>query len=135
MCGCCTDGADPGHGAPPGGRPPRRRPDGAGANGARTASFSHRRPVLPRSPAPTGYGYRLAAALGHTVVEPTGSLVPLVENGGWCAQMQGLPCGMCGCAFNPEGELLYEDFGELLFTHFGLSGPVILSASAHIAPR
>ena len=111
----------------------------------------------------TGDGYRLAEALGHTVVPPVGSLVPLVEDGGWCAKMQGLalknvsvrlyeslPAGAPTQSLPLEGKVppqgadevgpvtrtvskpVFEEFGELLFTHFGLSGPVILSASAHM---
>ena len=77
----------------------------------------------------TGDGYRLAAALGHTIVEPVGSLVPLVEKGHDCARMQGLALKNIAVRLvNAKGKTVYEDFGELLFTHFGLSGPVILSA-------
>ena len=150
----------------------------------------------------TGDGYRLARALGHSIVPPVGSLVPLVEDGGFCAQMQGLalknvnvrlfchserseesaspvpqslpPGGKVppqgadegvtrqGAVFDEAlraadstssvsglagdarchlplkgkaaGKPVFEEFGELLFTHFGLSGPVILSASAHMEP-
>ena len=83
----------------------------------------------------TGDGYRMAQALGHTVTEPVGSLVPLVERGHDCARMQGLSLKNIAIRLLDEsGRCLYEDFGELLFTHFGLSGPVILSASAHL-PR
>ena len=98
----------------------------------------------------TGDGYRLAGALGHSIVPPVGSLVPLVEEGPWCAKMQGLalknvnvrlfchsmPCpersrrGSEESASSVSQKPVYEEFGELLFTHFGLSGPVILSASA-----
>ena len=79
-----------------------------------------------------GSGYDLARAVGHTIIEPTGSLVPLVERGGWCARMQGLSLRNVGVRLkNHKGKAVYEDFGELLFTHFGLSGPTILSASAH----
>ena len=82
----------------------------------------------------TGDGYRLAAALGHTIVEPVGSLVPLVEKGHDCAKMQGLALKNIAVRLvNAKGKTVYEDFGELLFTHFGLSGPVILSASTHMA--
>ena len=82
----------------------------------------------------TGDGYRLAAALGHTIVEPVGSLVPLVEKGHDCARMQGLALKNIAVRLvNAKGKTVYEDFGELLFTHFGLSGPIILSASAHMA--
>ena len=82
----------------------------------------------------TGSGYAMAQALGHTIIEPTGSLVPLVEKGHDCARMQGLALKNIAVRLvNTKGKTVYEDFGELLFTHFGLSGPVILSASAHMA--
>ena len=83
-----------------------------------------------------GDGYRLAAALGHTVVEPTPSLVPLVEWGDWCSRMMGLSLRNCGVKVTAQGKKkpVYQDFGELLFTHFGLSGPTVLSASAHLHP-
>ena len=81
----------------------------------------------------TGDGYRLAAALGHSVTPPVGSLAPLVEDGPWCARMQGLSLRNIAIRLlDADGKKVYEDFGELLFTHFGLSGPVILSASAHM---
>lgn len=98
----------------------------------------------------TGDGYRMAKALGHRIIPPVGSLVPLVEDGPWCAQMQGLAlknvsvrlyeapaddaCRDKQCLSAPFGreKPCFEEFGELLFTHFGLSGPVILSASAHM---
>lgn len=71
-----------------------------------------------------GSGYALARQVGHTIVEPSGSLVPLVENGGWCARMQGLSLRNVRIKMRgKKGKVLYEDFGELLFTHFGLSGP------------
>ena len=83
----------------------------------------------------TGDGYGLARSVGHTVTELRGSLVPLEEDGGWCAKLQGLSLRNCAIqAKNAAGKTLYKDFGELLFTHFGLSGPVILSASAHGKP-
>ena len=81
----------------------------------------------------TGDGYRMAKAVGHTVVEPRGSLVPLEENGSWCAKMQGLSLrNVAVKLINQKNKTVYEDFGELLFTHFGLSGPTILSSSAHL---
>ena len=81
----------------------------------------------------TGDGYRLAAALGHSIVPPVGSLVPLVEDGPWCARMQGLALRNIEIKLLDEnGKLVFSEFGELLFTHFGLSGPVILSASSHM---
>ncbi len=81
----------------------------------------------------TGEGYAIAEKLGHSVVEPRGSLVPLEENGDWCARMQGLSLRNVGVKLvNQKKKTVYEDFGELLFTHFGLSGPTILSSSAHM---
>lgn len=81
----------------------------------------------------TGDGYRMAAQLGHTIVEPQGSLVPLETAGQDCQRMQGLSLRNVAVKLrNPKGKAVYEDFGELLFTHFGVSGPTVLSASAHI---
>ena len=81
----------------------------------------------------TGDGYRFARALGHTVVEPVGSLVPLETAGEDCQEMQGLALrNVAVKLLNPKGKAVYKDFGEMLFTHFGVSGPTVLSASAHI---
>ncbi|MCD8342650.1 MAG: NAD(P)/FAD-dependent oxidoreductase [Clostridiales bacterium] len=81
----------------------------------------------------TGDGYRLARQAGHTVTPIRGSLVPLVERGDACARMQGLALKNVAIQVkNQKGKAVYRDFGELLFTHFGLSGPMILSASAHL---
>ena len=81
----------------------------------------------------TGDGYRFAAELGHTIVEPQGSLVPLETAGEDCADMQGLALkNVAVKLLNPKGKAVYKDFGEMLFTHFGISGPTVLSASAHI---
>lgn len=81
----------------------------------------------------TGDGYRMAAEAGHTIVEPTGSLVPLVSDDPACAAMQGLALKNVRLSVrNQKKKVVFEDFGELLFTHFGLSGPLILSASAHM---
>ena len=81
----------------------------------------------------TGDGYGLAAALGHTIVEPQGSLVPLETAGQDAQDMQGLSLRNCGVKLvNAKGKVLYKDFGELLFTHFGISGPTVLSASCHL---
>ena len=81
----------------------------------------------------TGDGYRLAAAVGHKIEAPTGSLVPLVSKDAACAQMQGLSLRNTGFRLlDARGKTVYTDFGELLFTHFGLSGPMALSASAHM---
>ena len=81
----------------------------------------------------TGDGYEMARSLGHTIVEPKGSLVPLTSDDSCCAQMMGLSLKNTGVKIkNTKGKVVYQDQGELLFTHFGLSGPVILSASAHL---
>ena len=80
----------------------------------------------------TGDGYRMAEALGHTVVPQEGSLVPL-EAEEDCKQMQGLSLRNVGVKLlGAKGKVLYQDFGELLFTHFGVSGPTVLSASCHM---
>ena len=81
----------------------------------------------------TGDGYEMAKALGHTVVPAEGSLVPLETAGRDCQDMQGLALRNCGVKLvNGKGKVLYKDFGELLFTHFGVSGPTVLSASCHL---
>ena len=81
----------------------------------------------------TGDGYAMAKALGHTIVEPQGSLVPLETAGNDCQDMQGLSLRNVGVKLlNAKGKVLYKDFGELLFTHFGVSGPTVLSASCHL---
>ena len=81
----------------------------------------------------TGDGYRMAQQLGHTIVPPAGSLVPLESDDPVCAQMQGLSLRNTAVKLlDSRGKTLYQDFGELLFTHFGVSGPTVLSASAHL---
>ena len=81
----------------------------------------------------TGDGYTMAQAVGHTVVAPQGSLVPLETAGNDCQDMQGLSLRNVGVKLlNAKGKVLYRDFGELLFTHFGISGPTVLSASCHL---
>ena len=81
----------------------------------------------------TGDGYAMAAQLGHTVVPAEGSLVPMETEGNDCQDMQGLALRNCGVKLlNAKGKVLYKDFGELLFTHFGVSGPTVLSASCHL---
>ena len=80
-----------------------------------------------------GSGYGLAEQAGHTIVPVEGSLVPLQEAGDWCAKLQGLSLRNVGVRLlDQKGKTVYTDFGELLFTHFGLSGPTVLSASAHM---
>ena len=81
----------------------------------------------------TGDGYTMAKALGHTVTPCEGSLVPLETEGPDCPDMQGLSLRNCGVKLvDAKGKVLYKDFGELLFTHFGVSGPTVLSASTHL---
>lgn len=81
----------------------------------------------------TGDGYRMAAKLGHTVVPQEGSLVPLESESTDCREMQGLSLRNVGVKLlDAKGKTLYQDFGELLFTHFGISGPTVLSASCHL---
>ena len=80
-----------------------------------------------------GDGYKMAEELGHTVIPQEGSLVALESSDADCAEMQGLSLRNVGVKLlNAKGKVLYKDFGELLFTHFGVSGPTILSASAHL---
>ena len=74
----------------------------------------------------------MAAEVGHTITPLRGSLVPLREQGGFCARMQGLSLRNIGLKIYENGKKIWEDFGELLFTHFGVSGPLVLSASAHM---
>ena len=81
----------------------------------------------------TGDGFSMARELGHTVTPTEGSLVPLEIFGEECLRMQGLSLRNVGVKLlNEKGKVLFKDFGELLFTHFGVSGPTVLSASAHL---
>ena len=80
----------------------------------------------------TGDGYRFAREAGHTVVPPNPSLVPLVESGDSCREMMGLSLRNVQVTVYEGEKQIFCDFGEMLFTHFGLSGPLILSASAHM---
>ena len=80
----------------------------------------------------TGDGYRFAKALGHKIVPPNGSLVPLTEAGNVCSELMGLSLRNVRLSILENDKKIYEDFGEMLFTHFGLSGPLVLSASAHM---
>ncbi len=81
----------------------------------------------------TGDGYALAKSLGHTIVTPRPSLVPLESSDEFCAQMQGFSLrNVTVKVFDENNKLIYQELGEMLFTHFGVSGPLILSASAHM---
>ena len=81
----------------------------------------------------TGDGYRFAREAGHTVTKKKPSLVPLESPDADCAEMQGLSLkNISFKIIDKNGKTIYNDFGELLFTHFGLSGPVVLSASCNL---
>ena len=85
----------------------------------------------------TGDGYKMAKELGHTITKIQGSLVPLTVKGydlELCKMMQGLSLRNIGMEIDDitKNKVIYSDFGELLFTHFGVSGPTILSSSAHL---
>ena len=80
-----------------------------------------------------GSGFGLAIKLGHSVTELIPSLIPLTSHSPLCRQMQGLSLKNVKISIKDEAEkVLYSDFGEMMFAHFGVTGPVILSASAHI---
>ncbi len=82
----------------------------------------------------TGDGYTLAEQAGHTVILPRPSLVALESPDAFCLDMQGLSLKNCGLTVhdNSTSKVIYRDLGEMLFTHFGVSGPMVLSASAHM---
>lgn len=80
----------------------------------------------------TGDGYRLAEEAGHTVTDIIPSLVPLTLKGDEPKDLQGLSLKNIAVSVTDNGKKVFEDFGEMVFTHFGVSGPVILSASSHL---
>ena len=84
----------------------------------------------------TGDGYRFAEAAGHSIVPQQPSLVPLVEDGRFCASVQGLSLKNVALSVTDrqKNKVIFRDFGEMMFTHFGLTGPLVLSASAHLRP-
>ena len=81
-----------------------------------------------------GDGYKIAEKLGHTINKPVGSLVPLTAETKLCQSLQGLSLRNVKILMRDtkNNKTIYEDFGEMLFTHFGVSGPIILSGSAHL---
>ncbi len=84
----------------------------------------------------TGDGYRMAEATGHTIKETCPALVPFVIKEEWCKLLQGLSLKNVTVALTQNGKKpFYEGFGEMLFTHFGVSGPLILSASSYYVGR
>lgn len=82
----------------------------------------------------TGDGYRFARAVGHEVTDIRPSLVPFYAKEAYVSQMQGLSLKNVQVRIRSGKKLLYDEFGEMLFTHFGVSGPLILSASAALKP-
>ena len=83
----------------------------------------------------TGDGYCFAQAFHHEIIPPAASLVPLVEKGDFCSQVQGLSLKNVTFTLYQNNKKLFGDLGEMLFTHFGLSGPLVLSASAYLNSR
>ncbi|MDD5917160.1 MAG: NAD(P)/FAD-dependent oxidoreductase [Clostridiales bacterium] len=83
----------------------------------------------------TGDGYRFAREAGHTVTPLRGSLVPIVCTGKLCGELMGLSLRNIALSASVSGKTVYRGEGEMLFTHFGVSGPLVLSASALIAGR
>lgn len=82
----------------------------------------------------TGDGYRMAGEIGHSLKETSPSLVPLVIKEEWCTSLQGLSLKNVNVSLKQNGKkAFYEGFGEMIFTHFGVSGPLILSASSYYA--
>ncbi len=81
----------------------------------------------------TGDGYRFAEALGHSVIPPAPALVPLITEESLPKEAMGLSLKNCALKVKtPSGKTVYEDFGEMLFCHFGISGPMVLSASSYL---
>lgn len=80
----------------------------------------------------TGDGYALAKSVGHTMTEIKPSLVPFVCSNNFVPKLQGLSLKNIAVTLFENDKVIYTDFGEMIFTHYGVSGPVILSASSHI---
>lgn len=82
----------------------------------------------------TGDGYEFARQAGHRIITPKPSLIPFETSETWCAKLQGLALKNVSVTVTDTQNYkeVYTDFGEMLFTHFGVSGPIILSASAHL---
>ena len=83
----------------------------------------------------TGDGYLFAQAVGHTVKEIKPALVPFTVKEEWCMKMQGLALKNVSVRLECGKKKIYEGFGEMLFTHFGVSGPLILSASSYYVKK
>ncbi len=81
----------------------------------------------------TGDGYKFAKQAGHTIIEPKASLIPVVTEEKWVKEIMGLSLrNIKITAYNEKNKKVYSDFGEMLFTHFGISGPIVLSMSAYL---
>ena len=80
----------------------------------------------------TGDGYRFAEDAGHSIVRQTPGLVPLQVQEDFCRQLQGLSLKNVAFLLCSGKKELYSGFGEMLFTHFGVSGPLVLSASSYL---
>lgn len=81
----------------------------------------------------TGDGYKFASQAGHTIIEPKASLIPIITKEKWVKDIMGLSLrNIKITAYNQKNKKVYSDFGEMLFTHFGISGPVVLSMSAYL---
>lgn len=82
----------------------------------------------------TGDGYQLAKQAGHTIVPPRPSLIPLIIKEGYCKEMQGLSLKNVTLTVREKGrgKVLFSELGEMLFTHYGVTGPLVLSASSHM---
>ena len=78
-----------------------------------------------------GDGYKMAEKAGHTIVSCHPSLVPFVIKEDWCKELQGLSLKNVSLSLQCDNKEIYNGFGEMLFTHFGVSGPLILSASSY----
>lgn len=81
----------------------------------------------------TGDGYAMLAALGHSVVQPKAALIPLVSDAAWVRGLMGLTLKNVTLSLVRGKKVLYSELGEMLFTHFGISGPLALSASSYLA--
>ena len=81
----------------------------------------------------TGDGYAMLAALGHSVVQPKAALIPLLSDAAWVTGLMGLTLKNVTLSLVRGKKVLYSELGEMLFTHFGISGPLALSASSHLA--
>lgn len=79
-----------------------------------------------------GNGYRLAESAGHRIITPRPSLVPLESSDDFCAELQGFSPKNVVFTLYSDNKKIYSEMGEMLFTHFGISGPLVLSASAHM---